>query len=112
VIAAASTGVARLLKSETSATTGRASSHFAAQAARRASRITKGVRAAASFGPLTIPHQAVSTTSSVPGRIPPRNMSGIETLATIAYRISGRQGGRSRPSEPEPVIRPSAARSV
>jgi hypothetical protein len=80
VIAAASTGVARLLKSAPRATIGSASSHFAAQAARQASRATKGLRVAASFGPLRMPHQAVSTTSSVPGRMPPRNMSGIETL--------------------------------
>ena len=32
-------------------------------------------------------------------------------LATMEYRITGRQGGKSRPNEPAPVSKPSASRS-
>ncbi len=111
MIAEASTGVAQRLKRAVIATAGSASSHFAAQIALQAPRASKRGRSAASLGPQRIPHQAVSTTISVPGRIPPRNMLLIGTWAMIPHRISGRQGGKSRPSEPAPVIRPSAERS-
>ena len=99
---------------------------LASQIAWRASDALNDRAATDSFGCLRIPHQAVNATINTPGTSPPRNIFSIVTLfalalaaprlaiaelATMEYKITGRQGGNSNPSEPAPVSRPSASRS-
>jgi hypothetical protein len=47
----------------------------------------------------------------MPGRMPPMNRSSMGICATTPYRMSGSDGGRSNPSEPDAVSRPRAKRS-
>jgi hypothetical protein len=44
---------------------------------------------------------------SRPGTRPARNRSSMGVSATTPYRITGSEGGNSRPSEPAAVTRPS-----
>src|SRR5260221_2543712 len=85
------------------------SSHFAFHSAAIASLESKFFFSASAPPPRQIPQSAVARIITNAGTIAPRNIFSIGTLATIAYTISGRQGGSNSPSEPAPVNKPSAS---
>ncbi len=56
------------------------------------------------------PQHAVAISITAAGKMSsPRNMLSMGTLAvTMEYKINGRHGGSSNPSEPAPVISPES----
>src|SRR5205823_2140440 len=107
----------------TSAMTGSNNSHLAFHSARQAAAGSNDFFWAFPRFCWLIPHQAVNNSINTPGSSPPANIFSMVTLllaaveaprlaiavpAMIEYRITGKQGGNSRPSEPAPVSRPKA----
>ena len=68
---------------------------------------SNGVLGTSSLTDLETQNTASRTTSRIPGKIPAINNWSILTLATMAYTISGRLGGKRSPKVPEVVSRPS-----
>ena len=84
----------------------------------RVSTQSSGARTILACGCFHTPQAIVIKTNSAPGIAPPRKTSVSERLtsfvlvATTAYRINGRQGGKRTPSDPAPVSMPMLERSL